>query len=242
MALTAGEEEIVEFEKKFDEEKADQIALSHIRKLYTTNTFDIEGMKSTFKNVWKPTKELVTKELDQNLFIFHFPSKADKEAVLNEGPCTLDDRTLLLKELDGLEKYLVSDIVRFRVKVYNVPRLKQTKAFAECLANLMGKFVSMDVDNLVGIDKSLNFIVDINITKPMRRGIKVKAYGRLGHIYHSYELFNKEIPEEKLLYGPNLRASPIRRKKRGGAGKLRNNRRNCSCKRSRIIGKARRQR
>ena len=106
MTLTADEEEIVEFEKEFDEEKADRIALSLIGKLYTTNTFDIRVMKSTFKNVWKPAKELVTKELDRNLFIFHFPPKADKDAALNERPWAFDDRALFLKELDGLEKYL----------------------------------------------------------------------------------------------------------------------------------------
>ncbi|KAJ8426994.1 hypothetical protein Cgig2_033852 [Carnegiea gigantea] len=159
--------------------------LSLIGKLYTTNTFNIGAMKSTFKNVWKPARRLVIKELDQNLFIFEFFSKVDKEA---------------------------------------------TKDFAECLANSVGKFVHVDVNKHVGIDKSLNFIADTNITKPLRKGVKVKvtykliwfdlldfcnACGKLGHIYEACELFDEEIPAAKLPYGPNLRASPIKSKIRG---------------------------
>jgi len=40
------------------------------------------------------------------------------------------------------------------VKVYHVSGMKQTKAFAECLGNSLGKFVSTDEANLVGMDKS----------------------------------------------------------------------------------------
>jgi len=50
----------------------------------------------------------------------------------------------------------VFDTARFWVKFYDVPGMKQTKAFVECLVNAVGKFVSVDEANLVGLDKSLN--------------------------------------------------------------------------------------
>ncbi|KAJ8433591.1 hypothetical protein Cgig2_016521 [Carnegiea gigantea] len=161
----------------------------------------------------------------------------NKAAVMNEGPWTFDGYTLLLKELTGMEKYseVVFDTTRFWVKVYDVPALKQTRAFAEFIANKVGKFVTVDKGNLVGIDKSLNFIVDININKPLRRGIRVKIgtqpvwfdiryvklsdfyypCGMLGHVYRGCEGFDDSIPDDKLPYGPNMQASLIASKRKG---------------------------
>ncbi|KAJ8443741.1 LOW QUALITY PROTEIN: hypothetical protein Cgig2_029646 [Carnegiea gigantea] len=176
LKLMIEEEAVVEFE---DEEKAEQIALSMIGRLNTTNSFNIEAMKSTLKNVWKPIRGIIIKQLDQNLFIFQ---------VL-------------------LEK---------------------------CLTNSMGKFVCVDDENLMGIDKSLNFIADIDITKPLPRGIKVKvcrkpiwfnikyvrlldlcyAYGMLDHIYRGWKLYDDNVPEPFLPYGPQLRASTIKSRRK----------------------------
>jgi len=158
MKLTAEEETVVEFKEEVDDEKVERIALSLIGKLYTTHSFDVEAMNATFKNVWKPSKGLLIKELDTNLFLFPFFSKADRDGVLNDCPWAFDDHTLLLKELTGFEKYsdVVFDTARFWVKFYDVPGMKQTKAFVECLVNAVGKFVSVDEANLVGLDKSLN--------------------------------------------------------------------------------------
>ena len=237
LKLTAEEEEILKFEEDVDEEKADQIALSLIGKLHTVNSFNIGAIKATFKKVWKPARRVVIKELDQNLFLFQFFSNADKAAVMNEGPWAFDDRTLLLKELTVMEKYsdVVFETARFWVKVYDVPALKQTKAFVGFIANKVGKFVNVDENNLAEIDKSLNFIADININKPLGRDIRVKignqpvwfdiryvklsdfcyACGMLGHVYRGCEAFDDSIPEDKLPYGPNMRASPVASKRRG---------------------------
>ncbi|KAJ8434317.1 hypothetical protein Cgig2_009942 [Carnegiea gigantea] len=236
LKLTAEQEEIVELEEEVDDEKVEQIALSLIGKLHTTNSFNVGGMKSTFKNVCKPARGLVIKELDRNLFIFQFFSKADKDFVLKEGPWAFDRNTLLLNELTGFEKYseVVFETVRYWVKVYDVPAIKQTKPFAECLASTIGSFVSVDDDNLIGVDKSLNFVANININKPLRRGVRVKvngqplwfnikyvrlsnfcyACGKLGHTYKGCDLFDESVLESALPHGPKLRASPIKSKGR----------------------------
>ncbi|KAJ8430039.1 hypothetical protein Cgig2_014199 [Carnegiea gigantea] len=235
MKLKAVEEMVVEFEEEVDDEKVERIALSPIGKLHTTNSFNVGAMKATFKN------GLLIKELDRNLFLFQFFSKADKDSVLNDSPWAFDGHTLLLKELTGFEKYsnVVFDMARFWVKLDNVPGMKQTKAFVECLVNAVGKFVSVDEDNSVGLDKSLNFVADINIDKPLRRGIKVKVQGKpvwfdiqyiklsdfcyaclkVGHVYKGCELYDENIPKLSLPYMPKLRASPIKTKRRGWEAK-----------------------
>ena len=112
--------------------------MSLIERLYTTNSFNVGAMKSTFKNIWKLARGLIIKELDRNMFIFQFFSKADKDTVLNDGPWAFDGHTLLLKELTGFETY--SDVVRLWIKVYDVPGLNKQR----CLLNaLRTRWVSL---------------------------------------------------------------------------------------------------
>ena len=132
-------------------------------------------MKTVFKNVWKPAQGvIIIKELDWNLFVFQFFMKADKDYVFNEGPWAFDGCILMLKEMTRLEQ--PSEVVfnkdRFCVKAYDVPALKQTYNFAKFLGTQIGDFVDCVEDNIGGIDKSLNFRVDVDVSKPMRRGIR----------------------------------------------------------------------
>jgi len=69
LKLMKEEEAVLEFDEEVDDEKAEQIALSLIGRLYTTNSFNVGAMKSTFKNVWKPARGLIIEELE-NPFIF----------------------------------------------------------------------------------------------------------------------------------------------------------------------------
>ena len=85
-------------------------------------------------------------------------------------------------------------------------------------------------DFLCGVDKSLNFRVDIDITKLLRRGVHITAdgnpiwirlkyvrlpdfcyaCGKLGRVYNNCELINPTVPEAQLQYGGWIRASPLK--------------------------------
>ncbi|KAJ8438690.1 hypothetical protein Cgig2_011873 [Carnegiea gigantea] len=219
LKLTAEEEEIVEFEEEVDEEKAKQIALSLIGKLRTTNYFNL-----------KSARGLVIKELDWNLCIIQFFSKADRDFVLNERPWVFDGNTLLFKKLIEV----VFKTLRYWVKVHDVLGIKRTKAFVECFANAIGSFVTVHNGNVIGVDMSLNFVADININKPLRRGARDKmneqpvwfdikyvqlseccyGCGKLGHTYKWCD-FDKAMLESALPCGPKLWASPIKSTRRG---------------------------
>jgi len=114
---------------------------------------------------------LETRDLDDNLFSFQFFVSTDKEFVLNEGPWAFDGKILLLKEIIGLE--VPSEVefrtARFWVKAYDLPAKQHTTAFAHCLGNQIGTFVGCEVATMFGVDRSLCFKADIDVTKPLRR-------------------------------------------------------------------------
>ena len=70
------------------------------------------------------------------------------------------------------------DAARFWVKAYDVSRLKQMSSFAKLLGNNIGPFIGCNEYSLVGVDHLINFQVDVDITKALKRGVHVKSKGK----------------------------------------------------------------
>ena len=218
------------------------MALCLLGKFHTEHSFNIGAMKTVMKNVWKPAKGVIIKALDWNLFLFQFFAMTDKDYVVNEGPWAFNGSILLLKELTGLEQpsEVVFTKARFCVKAYDVPALKQTSTFAKFLGSQVGDFVDWVEESSGGIDKTLNFRVDVDVFRPLRRGVRtvvggatlwirlkyVKlpdfcyACGKLGHSYKNCDQFVEGMAEDDLQYGSWLRASPLRSRIRSAEAEI----------------------
>ncbi|KAJ8422715.1 LOW QUALITY PROTEIN: hypothetical protein Cgig2_003261 [Carnegiea gigantea] len=154
----------------------------------------------------------VSSYLDKNLFSFQFFLSTDKEFVLNEGPWAFDGHLLLLKEITGVEQ--PSDVnfdkARFWAKAYSVPLLKQTMEFAKVLGSQLGMFMACDESNVYcEADKSVNFQVEIDMTKPFRRGIRLIVRGKPlwiklgyvhGHILKGCDIVGEDVDSAELQY------------------------------------------
>lgn len=90
------------------------------------------------------------------------------------------------------------------------------------MVSKVGSFLGYDEANIYSsVDKSVNFQVNVDITAPLRRGIKIVvekqtlwipfkyvkfpdfcyACGKLGHVTKSCEKYEEETPDEDLQYG-----------------------------------------
>jgi len=199
-------------------------------------------MKLVFKNIWKPEKGVVIRDLKSNFFVFQFFSTADKMFLLNEGPWSFDGKILLFKEVSGLEKpsEVTFTTARFWVKAYDLPAKKQTLACAQLIGSKMGTFVDCDELSLIGVDKCLTFCVDIDIRTPLLRGIRVAVAkqpmwirlgyvklqdfcygcGMLDHLYAGCPLYNPQVSEATLQYGDWLRSSPLKSRSRAASSEM----------------------
>ena len=108
LTLTGDEEEATIFEEETPVEKLEEIKLCLWGKLMTTKQFNARAMKMVLKNIWKPEKGVVIKDLDSNLFSFQFFSQVDQDYVFYEGPWSFDGSILLLKQVTGSEQ--IADI------------------------------------------------------------------------------------------------------------------------------------
>ncbi|KAJ8423471.1 hypothetical protein Cgig2_013514 [Carnegiea gigantea] len=236
LRLTEDEEQVVLVDDEEDSEKNEQIALCLLGKLFTDASFNIRAIKSVFRNLWKPAKGVVIRDLDSNLFAFQFFCLADRDYVLSDGPWAFDGHILLLKQMSGME--LPSEVcfstARLWVKAYDVPGKKQTTSFAHLLASNIGTLVNCDETTMLGIDKTLTFQVDIdtwyeceNRWQDYRDTLQVRqtpgvfyGCGRLGHVLKGCDDVEAEEDDPNLQYGTWLRASPLKSKRRNAASEL----------------------
>ena len=72
LKLTEDEETVTVFEEEVPQEKVEEIELSLLGKLLTTHNFNMRVMKMVFKSIWKPSKGMIVREMDENLFLFQF--------------------------------------------------------------------------------------------------------------------------------------------------------------------------
>ncbi|KAJ8448472.1 hypothetical protein Cgig2_012116 [Carnegiea gigantea] len=236
LKLIADEEQIVVVEDDEDNAKDKQIALCLFGCLHTQSSFNARAMKSMLQNLWKSAKGLVVRDLDLNLFIFQFFFATDRHYVLNEGPWTFNGHILLLKQMNGMEtpSNIEFTTAQFWVKVYDVPGKKQTTSFTHLLALNIGEVVSCEEATLFGVEKALCFRVDIDINKPLRRGIHVQVTGKLlwicfkyvklsdfcygcgqpRHVLGGCDVVEAGEDDPCLQYGPWLSASPLKSRRR----------------------------
>ncbi|KAJ8452109.1 hypothetical protein Cgig2_016690 [Carnegiea gigantea] len=224
LSLTQEEAKIVEFEEETPAEKVEQIALSLLGKLMMEGSFNARVMKNVLKNIWKPSKGLVRRDLYDNFFMFQFSSATDKRFEWTR--------------LEHSSK-IVFTMARFWVKAYDVPGVRQTKNFAEFLGSHIGTFVDCEDSNMFGADRSLCFRVDVDIKNPLRQGVSVKidgksiwirpkyvklpdfcyGCGKLGYVFKACNLVDGDMNDADLQYGSWLRASPLKFRRRSAEGK-----------------------
>lgn len=160
--------------------------------------------------------------------------------------CTI----LLLKQMTGLE--ILSGVsfmtACFWVKAYDVPGIKQTTTVARTLASHIGELVSCDETTMKGVEKSICFWVDVDISKPLQRGINVvvagkpiwirfkyvklldfcHGCGKLGHLLKGCDTIDAEEDDPNLQHGTWLRASPLKSWRRNAESDLLEEKKNSS--------------
>ncbi|KAJ8430698.1 hypothetical protein Cgig2_012396 [Carnegiea gigantea] len=97
---------------------------------------------------------------------------------LYKGPWAFNSCTLRLKEINGMQQLLKVkfNTARFRVKAYDVSRLKQMSSFAKFLGNNIGAFIGCDEKSLGGGSESpyLFFLIKTKLARVEMMVVKVQ--------------------------------------------------------------------
>ncbi|XVF47816.1 hypothetical protein PTKIN_Ptkin03bG0141300 [Pterospermum kingtungense] len=157
-------------------------------KLLTRRPFNKEAFMETMKAIWKITNEVEIMAIEENLFLFKFQGARDKERVLEGAPWSFDKSLLLFQEFNGAlrpDEY-VFDKATFWVRIYGLLLGMMNKTIGARIGESLGRLIKADksLGKLIKADDSLDgggwttFVrlrVELNITKPLRRVIKLSS-------------------------------------------------------------------
>ncbi|KAL5790678.1 hypothetical protein ACOSQ2_005566 [Xanthoceras sorbifolium] len=175
-----------------------------------------------------------------NVFVFHFQSLEDKAMVWSRGPWHFDKNLIVLEKPvgPGAISQLRFKFSEFWIHIYNIPLACMNCKVARLIAEEVGTIVEFPMDSKDLWGKFLRIKVRIDITKPLKRGIRMRLenfdpliialikYERLpdfcygcGFIGHAVrECHNSEVRKSIMegvepKFGVWLRASPLDRSK-----------------------------
>lgn len=195
--LTVDEEVIeVEVDRHAAAVTSKSLEFNLIRKLLCPRVISDDVMRRNFKAAWNIPNGLTVEKLGVNLFLFSLRSEEEQTRILKQEPWLFDKFILVLSKPIPMVKAQAMDfkMVTFWVHFFELPMDLYNSAMVERLGNALGNFV--DYDNggrRHGWKESIRVRVQIDISKTLRRGIKVKLDEPLGSCWSLIRY--KKLPE-----------------------------------------------
>ncbi|XP_031098250.1 uncharacterized protein LOC116002287 [Ipomoea triloba] len=206
-----------------------------IGRFLTTKLVKVEFMRQVMASVWRPVKGVQIPEVQPNLFMFVFYHESDMRYVLEEGPWSFENNTLICRQLvDGvLPGDVVLDSVDMWVQVHDLPLGYTSDLVLEQIGNFLGAFVRCD-ERFAGAPwrTFYRIRVAIPVGRPIRRRMNLVKRDKssswvsfryeslhtycffCGMLGHSYKFCLKArestMPLEQYPYGAELRAGGSR--------------------------------
>ena len=116
------------------------------------------ALKNTLATLWQPVKGVCIKELESMdafeapRYLFQFFHEVDIKRVIDSGPWSFDNHTLLVQRLKENEQpgQILLFNVDFWVQVYKLPIGFMSEKIACSIGNHIGSFVQFDPTNYTG--------------------------------------------------------------------------------------------
>ncbi|PNX70160.1 hypothetical protein L195_g057150, partial [Trifolium pratense] len=173
------EEEEEGFSFDFEEEEEEQVDLRWclVGRFLCEKTIHANSMMVRMADLWKPGKGVTIKAVPSGKFLFQFAHPLDMEAVLNGGPWTFDNNTLLLEQVQiGMQiEHIPLFHINLWVQIHDLPMGLMKEKFGIQLANYIGQFVEYDKNNNSSFWRQyMRIRVKVDVRQPLKKDTRVK--------------------------------------------------------------------
>ncbi|KAL2940973.1 F-box protein pof9 [Bienertia sinuspersici] len=165
----------LELEKFHLTKEEDEVVAKELHENEDNNADVKISFMMTLKSIWRLKDGVAIRMVESNLFVFQFFAKPDKERIVQGMPWFFDNQLLLRKEINGDDQIakVVSYCSPCWIRVYDLPFAKTNVQCAKSIRECMGSLIEYDNSDPSRLDNFMRMKVDIDIGKPLRRGIKV---------------------------------------------------------------------
>lgn len=165
-----------------------------VGRFLTDRAIKFEHMQQVFASVWKPVMGVKIVALDDNMFLFQFPHKRDMQRVIDDGPWSYENQTLVCAPVPRLvrpEEVLLNTI-DFWVQIHELPAVYANAEFIAQIGNYVGTFLHADSNNFGGNWRGFSRIrVTLQLSEPLKRRMKLRLRdGNFQWVTFKYERLN----------------------------------------------------
>lgn len=154
------------------EEVENRFELCLVGRFLTEKNLNIRAMKSKMADIWKPAMGIHIKVLTPGLFLFQFYHKEDMKWMMNNGPWSFDNATLVTSTIPtgGDPTKVPLNEVEFWIQIYDLPNGYMAESVGKQLGNFFGSFVSYDLSNNTSIWREyMRIKIKVDVRVPVKR-------------------------------------------------------------------------
>ncbi|KAK1390943.1 hypothetical protein POM88_019121 [Heracleum sosnowskyi] len=151
-----------------------------VARFLTQGRANFQAMQQTLAALWKPGRGVYIKDLDTNLFLFHFYHEVDVKRVMEGCPWSFNRRALIMVRLKEGENTRSVELnhMELWVQVYDLKAGFRTERVVREVGNYIREFVASCPSNFIGVWRDfLRVRVKVDVNKPLKRRMKVRRTG-----------------------------------------------------------------
>ena len=189
LKITEEEEDVIALDNISTDVENPSMNLALVGKVMTVRPYNFEAFKRTMNQIWAISKHALFRSIENGLFVIQFATLRDKTKVLEGRPWTFDQHLIAMDEIEGAlqPSEIALDWSPLWVRLYNLQMDSRTEKHVCIIGNNIGSVMEIDSDG-IDWDSSARLRVMVNITKPLRRIIKVRnSSGRVVLVEVKYE-------------------------------------------------------
>ncbi|VVA40623.1 PREDICTED: At4g02000, partial [Prunus dulcis] len=142
-----------------------------VGKLLTQKSFSGEMLMRTMTALWPPKVKVLASQLEENLFMFSFPTNKERSRILSGGPWSFNRFILVLAVADDIVQPYKILLVKqkFWVQIKGLPLVYMTKDIGKQIGEALGGYaVSDHCKKGEHCGNYLRIRVGLDVRKPLR--------------------------------------------------------------------------
>ncbi|TXG72599.1 hypothetical protein EZV62_001178 [Acer yangbiense] len=147
-----------------------------VGKVLTGKKINREAFKGLIEQIWSPYGQVEVELVGDNVFMFYFINRADRDRVWRRGPWHFGNSLISLEKTSGLGNVANIEFNRadFWIQIHDIPILCMNRRTARWLAEQIGEVVEILSESRECWGNFLRVKVRIDISKPLKRWLRLK--------------------------------------------------------------------